>query len=85
MMKIPECKTDAEADAFLEQDLSSLDFSQFTPMLFEIAPKDTMLNLRLPAALPEAVRAKAKQRASLTPAMCGWYLKPICSTHKKTA
>lgn len=62
MMKIPEFKTDAEAEAFLEQDLSGLDFSQFTPMLFEIAPKDTMLNLRLPAALLEAVRAKAKAK-----------------------
>lgn len=62
MMKIPEFKTDAEAEAFLEQDLSRLDFGQFTPMLFEIAPKDNMLNLRLPAALPEAVRAKAKAK-----------------------
>ena len=61
-MKVPEFKTDAEAEAFLEQDLSSLDFSQFTPMLFEIAPKDTMLNMRLPAPLLEAVRAKAKAK-----------------------
>lgn len=61
-MKIPEFKTDAEAEAFLEQDLSGLDFKQFKPMRFEIAPKDATLNMRIPAALPDAVRAKAKAK-----------------------
>lgn len=61
-MKIPEFKTDAEAEAFLEQDLSGLDFRQFKPMRFEIAPKDTTLNMRIPAALLDAVRAKAKAK-----------------------
>lgn len=61
-MKIPEFKSDAEAEAFLEQDLSGLDFRQFKPMRFEIAPKDTTLNMRIPAALLDAVRAKAKAK-----------------------
>lgn len=38
MKKVPQFKTDQEAEAFLEQDLSNLDFSQFKPMRFEIAP-----------------------------------------------
>ena len=60
MKQVPEFKTDAEAEAFLEQDLSGLDFQQFKPMRFEIAPKAANLNMRLPAPLLDAVRAKAK-------------------------
>jgi predicted DNA binding CopG/RHH family protein len=60
MKKVPKFNTDAEAEAFLEQDLSGLDFKQFKPMRFEIAPKDAALNMRLPAVLMDAVRAKAK-------------------------
>ena len=60
MKRVPEFKTDAEAEAFLEQDLSGLDFKQFTPMHFEVARKEAALNVRLPAALMDAVRAKAK-------------------------
>jgi predicted DNA binding CopG/RHH family protein len=62
MKQVPKFKTDAEAEAFLEQDLSDLDFRQFQPMRFEIAPKDAALNMRLPEALLEAVKAKAKAR-----------------------
>ena len=62
MKKIPEFKTDAEAEAFLEQDLSGLDFKQFKPMRFEVAKKEAALNMRLPAALMDAVRAKAKAK-----------------------
>jgi len=43
MKRVPEFKTDAEAEAFLEQDLSGLDFKQFKPMRFEIAQKDATL------------------------------------------
>lgn len=60
MKRVPEFQTDAEAEAFLEQDLSGLDFKQFTPMQFEVARKEAALNVRLPAALMDAVRAKAK-------------------------
>ena len=62
MKRVPELKTDAEAEAFLEQDLSNLDFKQFKPMRFEIAKKEAALHMRLPAVLLDAVRAKAKAK-----------------------
>lgn len=62
MKRVPEFKTDAEAEAFLEQDLSGLDFKQFKPMRFEVVKKEAALNMRLPAVLLEAVRAKAKAK-----------------------
>lgn len=62
MKRVPEFKTDAEAEAFLEQDLSGLDFKQFKPMHFEVEKKEAALNMRLPAALMEAIRAKAKAK-----------------------
>lgn len=62
MKRVPEFKTDAEAEAFLEQDLSGLDFEQFKPMRFEIAQKDAVLSMRIPAPLLDAVRAKAKAK-----------------------
>ncbi len=62
MKRVPEFKTDAAAEAFLEQDLSGLDFKRFKPMRFEIEPKAAALNMRLPGALLEAVKAKAKAK-----------------------
>ncbi|MBN8745866.1 MAG: hypothetical protein J0I24_16485 [Thiomonas arsenitoxydans] len=62
MKRVPEFKTDGEAEAFLKQDLSGLDFKQFKPMRFEVAKKEAALNMRLPAALMDAVRAKAKAK-----------------------
>jgi predicted DNA binding CopG/RHH family protein len=62
MKKVPEFKTDQEAEDFLEQDLSDLDFSQFKPMRFEIAPKSAALNMRLPVGLLEALKTKAKSK-----------------------
>lgn len=59
MRRVPELKNDAEAEAFLDQDLSSLDFSQFKLMRFEIEPKTAALNIRLPASLLDALKAKA--------------------------
>jgi predicted DNA binding CopG/RHH family protein len=60
--KVPEFKTDNEAAAFLEQDLSDLDFSQFRPMRFEFRPKQKSINLRLSEELLDAVRAHAKKQ-----------------------
>ena len=37
--QVPEFKSDEEAAAFLEHDLSDLDFSQFKPWRFEFAPR----------------------------------------------
>jgi predicted DNA binding CopG/RHH family protein len=60
MKKVPILKTDAEAEAFLDRDLSGLDFSQFKPARFEFQPKTERVNMRLPAELLEAVRRKAE-------------------------
>ncbi len=62
MKQIPEFKSDDEAEAFLEQDLSNLEFRQFKPMMFEVAKKEAALNMRLPAVLVDAVCAKAKAK-----------------------
>jgi predicted DNA binding CopG/RHH family protein len=59
--KVPRFKSDEEAEAFLEQDLSDLDFSQFKPVQFEFRPKSKSLNLRLSEDLLNAIRAKAKK------------------------
>jgi predicted DNA binding CopG/RHH family protein len=59
--KVPRFHSDEEAEAFLEQDLSDLDFSQFKPMPFEFMPKQKSINLRLSAQLLEAVRERAKR------------------------
>ena len=58
--KVPKMTTDEEAEAFLEQDLSDLDFSQFKPVRFEFQAKAARLNMRLPEPLLNAVKAKAK-------------------------
>lgn len=60
--RVPRLRTDEEAEAFLEQDLSDLDFTQFKPVRFEFEPKSAQLNMRLPQALLEAVKASAKAR-----------------------
>ena len=59
--KVPRFKTDEEAEAFLEQDLSDLDFSQFKPIRFEFKPKQKSLNLRISEELLDAVRKNAKR------------------------
>lgn len=60
--KVPHFKTDEEAEAFLEQDLSDLDFSQFKPVRFEFLPKEKSINLRLSESLLSAVRERAKHQ-----------------------
>jgi predicted DNA binding CopG/RHH family protein len=60
--KVPKLTTDAEAEAFLEQDLSDLDFSQFKPVRFEFEKKTAQLNMRLPKSLLDAVKRRASQR-----------------------
>jgi predicted DNA binding CopG/RHH family protein len=60
--KVPRLKTDREAEAFLAQDLSNLDFSQFKPARFEFEKKDGQINMRLPKPLLAAVKARAKAR-----------------------
>ena len=52
--KVPKMTTDEEAEAFLKQDLSDLDFSQFKPVRFEFQAKAARLNMRLPVPLLDA-------------------------------
>ncbi len=60
---MPSLRSDAEAEAFVAKaDLSEYDLSGFKPMRFEVARKEAALNMRLPVALMDAVRAKAKAK-----------------------
>lgn len=59
---VPKLTTDAEAEAFLDQDLSDLDFSQFKPMRFELEKKEARVNMRLPEPLLDAVKKRASAR-----------------------
>ncbi len=59
MKTIPNFRSDKEAEEFLDQDLSELDFSQFKPASFEFNSKDTQVNMRFPSELLEAVKIKA--------------------------
>jgi predicted DNA binding CopG/RHH family protein len=60
--KVPRLKTDKQAEAFLAQDLSELDFSQFKPARFEFEKKDEQINMRVPRPLLAALKARAKAR-----------------------
>lgn len=61
MKKVPHLKSDKQADAFLAQDLSGLDFSQFQPVDFEFEKNDDQVNMRVPKPLLAAVKgAKAR-------------------------
>lgn len=61
--KWPVLKTDEEAERFVETaDLSEYDFGEMVPMHFEFARKDERVNMRLPADLLAAVKARAKAR-----------------------
>ena len=60
--KVPRLKTDKQAETFLAQGLSNLDFSQFKPTRFEFERKDEQINMRVPKQLLEAVKARAKVR-----------------------
>ena len=60
--KVPRLKSDKAAEAFLAQDLSGLDFSQFKPARFEFEKKDEQINLRVPRGLLAALKARARAR-----------------------
>ena len=60
--KVPKLASDEEAEAFLEQDLSDLDFSQFKPVRFEFEKKTARVNMRLPQPLLDAVKKRAARR-----------------------
>jgi predicted DNA binding CopG/RHH family protein len=60
--KVPKLTSDSQAEAFLEQDLSNLDFSQFKPAQFEFERKTARVNMRLPQPLLDAVKKRASAR-----------------------
>lgn len=60
--KVPVMRTDEDAESFLMQDLSDLDFGQFKPMHFEFEKKEAQINVRVPQPLLDAVKSKAKER-----------------------
>jgi len=60
--KVPRMTTDEEAEAFLMQDLSDLDLSQFKRMHFEFEKKEAQVNMRVPQSLLDSVKDKAKAR-----------------------
>lgn len=60
--QVPVFNTDEELEAFIESDLSDLDFSQFKPVHFEFAKKTAQVNMRLPETLLDAVKARALSR-----------------------
>ena len=62
MRTVPVMTTDEEAEAFLEQDLSDLDFSQFKKVNWELLAKDARVNMRLPGPLMAALKARAAAR-----------------------
>jgi predicted DNA binding CopG/RHH family protein len=60
--RVPEFHTDEEAEAFLDQDLSDLDFKQFKPVRLEFKGKTAQINMRVPLALLDAVKQRAAAR-----------------------
>ena len=58
---MPSLRSDEAAETFVANaDLTKYDLSGFKPMRFEIEPKSAALNMRLPASLLAALKAKAK-------------------------
>ena len=57
---VPKMTTDEEAETFLMQDLSALDFSKFKPMPFEFEKKEAQVNMRVPQSLLDSVKDRAK-------------------------
>lgn len=56
-------RSDTEAEEFVATaDLSEYDLSGFKPMRFEFAPKSAALHLRLPEALLENLKVRAKAK-----------------------
>ena len=62
MRKVSLLRTDEDAEAFLDQDLSDLDFSQFKAGQLEYQRKDARLTMRLPQPMLDAVKRQAQAR-----------------------
>lgn len=57
---LPRITTDEEAEAFLAEDLSEYDISQFKRHHFEFEKKEAQVNMRVPQPLLDAVKDRAK-------------------------
>jgi predicted DNA binding CopG/RHH family protein len=58
--RVPKLRTDEEAEAFLEQDLSEyIDPRYMVPLRYEVRPKGRSINLRLSEELLNAIKARA--------------------------
>ena len=63
LKRFPVHKTDEEAEKFVDEaDLSEYDFSDFKPIQFEFQKKSARLELRIPQAQLDALKAAAKQK-----------------------
>ena len=62
MTQVPKMTTDDQAEDFLAQDLSGLDFTQFKRISWETDPKSARVNMRLPEPLLSALKARAAAR-----------------------
>lgn len=62
MRKVSLLRTDEEAEAFLDQDLSELDFSQFRAGQLEYERKNARPTMHLPQPLLDAVKRQAQAR-----------------------
>lgn len=61
--RLPVFKSDEEAAAFLERDLTDyIAAENFAPFPFEFRPQDQSINIRISSNLLEAVRQRAKQQ-----------------------
>ena len=58
--KLPVLTSDEDAERFVETaDLTEYDLSGFKPANFEFGPKSERVNMRLPKALLDSVKARA--------------------------
>jgi predicted DNA binding CopG/RHH family protein len=57
--EVPVMTTDEEAEAFLAEDLSDLDYSKFKRVQFELRPKTERVNMRFPKSLLDEARSQA--------------------------
>jgi predicted DNA binding CopG/RHH family protein len=61
--RLPIFKSDEEAEAFLEGDLTDyISAETLAPFPFELRPKEKSVNLRISEGLLDAVRERAKQQ-----------------------
>ncbi|WP_102830739.1 CopG family antitoxin [Bartonella bovis] len=64
LKQMPVFKTDEEAENFVDTaDLTEYDLTGFKPVHFEFLPKEASINIRLPQALMNALKEKAKNQA----------------------